>query len=171
MYSRFCALLDNYKPHQGYKNQSPSREAWRSWFYWGDLKKCYNQVLDATSQDYEDMKMLTSLWFDLCGRGGRSSSSSAFEHVFVGEIKEQRQGEIVVSGFHNWIQASSWLLVVLQHHNFFCFCIWMRLWWCWSLIWRFTWKNPMPIDYQGYIFPRRRGSWFYRPNKLVVHIS
>lgn len=71
------------------------------------MKKCYNQVLDATSQDYEDMKMLTSLWFDLCGRGGRSSSSSAFEHVFVGEIKEQRQGEIVVSGFHNWIQASS----------------------------------------------------------------
>jgi poly(U)-specific endoribonuclease len=52
-------------------------------------------------------KMLTSLWFDLCGRGGCSSSSSAFEHVFVGEIKGQRQGENEVSGFHNWIQVSA----------------------------------------------------------------
>jgi poly(U)-specific endoribonuclease len=51
--------------------------------------------------------MLTSLWFDLCGRGGCSSSSSAFEHVFVGEIKGQRQGENEVSGFQNWIEVSA----------------------------------------------------------------
>lgn len=61
----------------------------------------------TVSQDYNDFKrMLTSLWFDLYGRGGSSSCSSAFEHVFVGEIKG-RQGETEVSGFHNWIQASS----------------------------------------------------------------
>jgi poly(U)-specific endoribonuclease len=51
--------------------------------------------------------MLTSLWFDLYGRGGNSSCSSAFEHVFVGEIKGRGQGESEASGFHNWIQASS----------------------------------------------------------------
>jgi poly(U)-specific endoribonuclease len=62
----------------------------------------------AVPQDYEDFKrMLTSLWFDLYGRGGNSSFSSAFEHVFVGEIKGRGQGESEVSGFHNWIQASS----------------------------------------------------------------
>lgn len=74
---------------------------------------------EVVSHEYEDFKqMLTSLWFDLSGRGGCSSSSS-FEHVFIGEIKEQRQGESEVSGYLNlnWIQASSWLLV-LQHHNF-----------------------------------------------------
>jgi poly(U)-specific endoribonuclease len=59
-------------------------------------------------QDYEDFKrMLTSLWFDLYGRGGNSSCSTAFEHVFVGEIKGRGQGESEVLGFHNWIQASS----------------------------------------------------------------
>jgi len=60
------------------------------------------------SQDYEDFKrMLASLWFDLYGTGGNSNCSSAFEHVFVGEIKGRGHGESEVSGFHNWIQASS----------------------------------------------------------------
>jgi poly(U)-specific endoribonuclease len=67
----------------------------------------YLVMKEAMSQDYEDFKkVLTSLWFDLYGRGGCSGSSSAFEHVFVGEIKGQKQGENEVSGFHNWIQAS-----------------------------------------------------------------
>jgi poly(U)-specific endoribonuclease len=118
-------------------------------------------VKEATSQDYEDFKtILTSLWFDLCGRGVCSSSSSAFEHVFVGEIKGQRQGDTEVSGFHNWIQASSWLLVVLQHHNFVCFCIWMRLWWCWRLMCCFTWKNPMSMLITKVIYSQWGvGSW------------
>ena len=40
------------------------------------------------------------IWFELYGRsrGGRKDSSG-FEHVFVGEIKDDQ-----VSGFHNWIQ-------------------------------------------------------------------
>ncbi|KAE8661854.1 26S proteasome regulatory subunit family protein [Hibiscus syriacus] len=46
--------------------------------------------------------MLTKLWFDLYGRGGTSGSSSAFEHVFVGEIKQCGGEE--VTGFHNWLQ-------------------------------------------------------------------
>jgi poly(U)-specific endoribonuclease len=39
------------------------------------------------------------IWFELYGRsrGGRKDSSG-FEHVFVGEIKDDQ-----VSGFHNWI--------------------------------------------------------------------
>ncbi|PVH66725.1 hypothetical protein PAHAL_1G329300 [Panicum hallii] len=98
-YSRFCALLGNYNPHQGYKESEISRSAPIKYLHG------YLVMKEAMSQDYEDFKkVLTSLWFDLYGRGGCSGSSSAFEHVFVGEIKGQKQGENEVSGFHNWIQ-------------------------------------------------------------------
>ena len=57
------------------------------------------------SENYGEFKaLLKSLWFDLYGRGGTSSCSSAFEHVFVGEIKSR--GEESVSGFHNWLQVT-----------------------------------------------------------------
>ncbi|CAL5020585.1 unnamed protein product [Urochloa decumbens] len=134
-YSRFCALLDNYNPHQGYKESVTQQDKHEEAAFIEEISRSapikylhrYLVLKEATSQDYEDFKkMLTSLWFDLCGRGGCSSSSSAFEHVFVGEIKGQRQGENEVSGFHNWIQF------YLEESN----------------------GN---VDYQGYIFPRKRG--------------
>ncbi|KAL6634844.1 hypothetical protein ACP70R_027515 [Stipagrostis hirtigluma subsp. patula] len=134
-YSRFCALLDNYNPHQGYKESVTQQDKYEEAAFIEEISRSapikylhrYLVLKGATSQDYEDFKkMLTSLWFDLCGRGGCSSSSSAFEHVFVGEIKGQRQGDNEVSGFHNWIQF------YLEESN----------------------GN---VDYQGYIFPRRRG--------------
>ncbi|CAN6245345.1 unnamed protein product [Urochloa humidicola] len=134
-YSRFCALLDNYNPHQGYKESVTQQDKHEEAAFIEEISRSapikylhrYLVLKVGTSQDYEDFKkMLTSLWFDLCGRGGCSSSSSAFEHVFVGEIKGQRQGENEVSGFHNWIQF------YLEESN----------------------GN---VDYQGYIFPRRRG--------------
>ena len=45
-------------------------------------------------------KLLHDIWFKAYGRsrGGREDSSG-FEHVFVGEVKNDK-----VSGFHNWIQ-------------------------------------------------------------------
>ncbi|GJM86308.1 hypothetical protein PR202_ga02157 [Eleusine coracana subsp. coracana] len=134
-YSRFCALLDNYNPHQGYKESVTQQDKYEEAAFIEEISRSapikylhrYLVMKGVTSQEYEDFKkMLTSLWFDLCGRGGCSSSSSAFEHVFVGEIKGQRQGENEVSGFHNWIQF------YLEESN----------------------GN---VDYQGYIFPKRRG--------------
>ncbi|KAG2567761.1 hypothetical protein PVAP13_7NG266400 [Panicum virgatum] len=114
-YSRFCALLDNYNPHQGYKT-APIKYLHRYLVQKGEV-----------SQDYEDFKrMLASLWFDLYGTGGNSNCSSAFEHVFVGEIKGRGHGESEVSGFHNWIQF-------------------------------YLEEAKGNVDYQGYIFPRRRG--------------
>ncbi|GLG92470.1 Poly(U)-specific endoribonuclease homolog [Gryllus bimaculatus] len=42
--------------------------------------------------------LLRELWFTMYSRGGGKMGSSAFEHVFLAELK---RGEI--SGMHNWI--------------------------------------------------------------------
>lgn len=42
---------------------------------------------------------LFNLWFGTFSRGAGVASSSAFEHVFVGEVKNNE-----VTGFHNWLQ-------------------------------------------------------------------
>ncbi|XP_049814380.1 endoribonuclease CG2145-like isoform X1 [Schistocerca nitens] len=42
--------------------------------------------------------LLNQIWFGMYSRGGGRVGSSAFEHVFLGELK---RGEI--SGLHNWI--------------------------------------------------------------------
>ncbi|RLN09482.1 poly(U)-specific endoribonuclease-B-like [Panicum miliaceum] len=132
-YSRFCALLDNYNPHQGYKESVTQQDKHEEAAFIEEISRSapikylhrYLVMKEAMSQDYEDFKkVLTSLWFDLCGRGGCSSSSSAFEHVFVGEIKGQKQ-EI--------------MMVLLTNMQFYLE------------------ESNGNVDYQGYIFPRRRG--------------
>ena len=51
-------------------------------------------------------QLLYNLWFKMYkrDRGARGADSSAFEHVFVGEVsKDYKSGELIVKGFHNWI--------------------------------------------------------------------
>ncbi|CAN0908333.1 Poly(U)-specific endoribonuclease-A, partial [Linum grandiflorum] len=85
----------------------------------------YLAAKGIVSGDRQDFKRcMSSLWFDLYNRGGTYGSSSAFEHVFVGEIKQR--GEQEVSGFHNWLQF-------------------------------YLEEAKGNVNYQGYIFPRRRG--------------
>lgn len=109
-YARFLSLLDNYNPHQGYKEVVTSEEKQEQASFIEEISrtapiKYLHKFLASkgiTSGSYQDFKrMMTSLWFDFYSRGGTSGSSSAFEHVFVGEIKQS--GE--VSGFHNWLQV------------------------------------------------------------------
>lgn len=45
---------------------------------------------------YKDL--LSLLWFTMYSRGGGIIGSSAFEHVFMGELKRDEVG-----GLHNWI--------------------------------------------------------------------
>ncbi|TMX02662.1 hypothetical protein EJD97_020567 [Solanum chilense] len=132
-YSRFCSLLDNYNPNQGVKENVTPEEKREQTAFIEEISRTapikylhkYLSLKGIISGDYEEFKrMLTRLWFDLYGRGGTSASSSAFEHVFVGEIKER--GEKEVSGFHNWLQF-------------------------------YLEEAKGNVDYQGYIFPRRRG--------------
>ncbi|KAK6146405.1 hypothetical protein DH2020_020274 [Rehmannia glutinosa] len=131
-YSRFCSLLDNYNPHEGHKEVVTPQEKQEQAAFIEEISRTapikylykYLSAKGIVSESYPDFKrMMTSLWFDLYGRGGTSSCSSAFEHVFVGEIK---RGEQEVSGFHNWIQF-------------------------------YLEETKGRVDYQGYIFPRRRG--------------
>ncbi|KAK3225055.1 hypothetical protein Dsin_004917 [Dipteronia sinensis] len=132
-YSRFCSLLDNYNPNSGYKEVVTSEEKQEQVAFIEEISrtapiKYLHQYLSSkgiVSGNNQDFKrMMTSLWFDLYGRGGTSGSSSAFEHVFVGEIKQN--GEQEISGFHNWLQF-------------------------------YLEEAKGNVDYQGYIFPRRRG--------------
>ena len=111
-FSRFCSLLDNYNPHEGYKETITSEEKQEEAAFIEEISRTapikylfkYLSTKGIVSGNYQDFKrMLTNLWFDLYGRGGTSSCSSAFEHVFVGEIKNR--GEQEVSGFHNWLQV------------------------------------------------------------------
>ncbi|KAJ4846820.1 hypothetical protein Tsubulata_004612 [Turnera subulata] len=132
-FSRFCSLLDNYNPDQGSKEVVTSEERQEQAAFIEEISRTapikylhkYLASKGILSEDYHDFKRtLTSLWFDLYGRGGTSGSSSAFEHVFVGEISQR--GEDKVSGFHNWLQF-------------------------------YLEEAKGRVDYQGYIFPRRRG--------------
>ncbi|XP_075222607.1 endoribonuclease Arlr-like isoform X2 [Lycorma delicatula] len=51
-----------------------------------------------TGDRAEFKEFLKNTWFTLYSRGHRKKSSSAFEHIFLGELKANQ-----VSGFHSWI--------------------------------------------------------------------
>lgn len=59
----------------------------------GSVHFSYTGVLQGRLRD-----TLKLIWFTPYSRGGRQVSSSGFEHVFVGEVKNSK-----VSGFHNWL--------------------------------------------------------------------
>ncbi|GMN30844.1 hypothetical protein TIFTF001_002991 [Ficus carica] len=132
-FARFCSLLDNYNPNAGCKEVVTSEEKQEQAAFIEEISRTapikylhkYLISKGIVSNKFQDFKRtLTRLWFDLYGRGGTSCSSSAFEHVFVGEVKQRDEQEI--SGFHNWLQF-------------------------------YLEEAKGRVDYQGYIFPRRRG--------------
>ena len=111
-FSRFCSLLDNYNPNQGSREVVTREEKEEQAAFVEEISRTapikylrsYLSAKGIAPRDSQSFKtMLTSLWFDLYGRCGTSGSSSAFEHVFVGEVKQQ--GEQEISGFHNWLQV------------------------------------------------------------------
>jgi poly(U)-specific endoribonuclease len=143
-FSRFCSLLDNYNPHEGSKEQVTSQEKQEEAAFIEEISRTapiiylhkYLCEKGIVSDNYTEFKgLLKSLWFDLYGRAGTSSCSSAFEHVFVGEIKQR--GEEQVSGFHNWLQF-------------------------------YLEEAKGKVDYQGYIFPRRRGQILDSDTQLLT---
>lgn len=131
--SRFCSLLDNYNPHEGYKEVVTSEEKQEQAAFLEEISRTapikylykYLSSKGTVSGSFQEFKaMMSTLWFDLYNRGGACGSSSAFEHVFVGEIKQDQE----VSGFHNWLQF-------------------------------YLEEAKGAVDYQGFILPRRRGQF------------
>ncbi|KAL9246900.1 hypothetical protein vseg_020380 [Gypsophila vaccaria] len=143
-FSRFCALLDNYNPQEGFKENVTAQERQEQAAFIEEISrtapiKYLHKYLSSSgifTENFEEFKrMLTDLWFTLYGRGGTSGSSSSFEHVFVGEIKQR--GEHQVSGFHNWLQF-------------------------------YLEEAKGRVDYQGFILPRRRGQFPDSETQLVT---
>uniref|UniRef100_A0A7S1Y3M7 EndoU domain-containing protein n=1 Tax=Grammatophora oceanica TaxID=210454 RepID=A0A7S1Y3M7_9STRA len=111
-YKAFLALLDNYVAETGVAENVTDTERREIWTFLkaimqtGPMQFCHkyckaNATRTKVPSDTQGfMKLLHKVWFDLYrrSRGGRDDSSG-FEHVFVGEIKDDK-----VSGFHNWIQ-------------------------------------------------------------------
>jgi len=105
------ALLDNYKAETGEAETVTSAERKEAWDFLkaimesAPMQFCHKYLVAKGANGVpEDPSAFTSLlykiWFELYNRqrGGRADSSG-FEHVFVGEVKDDS-----ISGFHNWLQ-------------------------------------------------------------------
>ena len=109
-YRLFIALLNNYVAETGNREIFTSIEKREIWSFLNALmltapmKYCHEYCIahgEDVSEDTEEFKAkLYHLWFKMYTReNGEGADSSGFEHVFVGEIKNDK-----VSGFHNWIR-------------------------------------------------------------------
>ena len=109
-FKAFIALLDNYFASTGQAEVVTAEEK-------AENMQFLNMIMDTAVMQYvhqylvltrqtkaksrdEFIRELNDLWFGLYTRKVRNDSSG-FEHVFVGEVKDDT-GEII--GFHNWIQ-------------------------------------------------------------------
>jgi len=110
----FRLLLDNYSRHCGEEEEVTEEESEENRHFLdvimetGPMKYCHQYCLakkatyggESIPEEEEGFKeVLRSIWLELYSRSGGKMDSSGFEHVFVGEVKNDK-----VSGFHNWIQ-------------------------------------------------------------------
>ncbi|XP_065186285.1 poly(U)-specific endoribonuclease-B-like [Sycon ciliatum] len=106
-FKAFYALLDNYEKETGVAEVVTSEEKRENWHFIDELMKTkpiqyvhsYLATKDKCGRSEHDFKrLLHDTWFKLYRRETRNDSSG-FEHVFVGESRDD-----AVKGFHNWIQ-------------------------------------------------------------------
>lgn len=110
-YALFIALLDNYKAATGHSEDVCDNEHKEMWNFLkaimqsAPMQFCHKYLLAKGAEDVPEdpsdfMKLMYKIWFELYNRErGGGKDSSGFEHVFVGEVKNDS-----VSGFHNWVQ-------------------------------------------------------------------
>ena len=108
-YTAFIALLDNYTASAGQAEVVTAEERHevssflRAIMQTPVMQYCHQYCLATgkiTASDPEAfVALLNQLWFELYSRQGGKLDSSGFEHVFVGEIKNNE-----VTGLHNWIR-------------------------------------------------------------------
>lgn len=175
-FARFYQLLDNYNSDESKREEMSAAEEREQMVFLEEISRTapikyllrYLAEKRIVSNSMEEFKQIfRNLWFEFYNRGGTQDSSSAFEHVFVGEVK--RRGE--VSGFHNWIQVHNPTTAYFLSFLFSLFPFFLSWPACnFSLaVPNLTFKSVIlvcqfymeeakgTVDYQGYIFPRRRG--------------
>lgn len=105
--SKLVPLYDNYDPVTTNKEvvteiekqeESALLDALLSTDVMSHAKHLLQSKEMAPQGDKEFRTFISDLWFTIFSRGGRKKGSSAFEHIFLGELKG---GDI--SGLHNWI--------------------------------------------------------------------
>eukprot|EP00276_Gloeochaete_wittrockiana_P006930 CAMPEP_0184666702 /NCGR_PEP_ID=MMETSP0308-20130426/63143_1 /TAXON_ID=38269 /ORGANISM="Gloeochaete witrockiana, Strain SAG 46.84" /LENGTH=317 /DNA_ID=CAMNT_0027111421 /DNA_START=1339 /DNA_END=2292 /DNA_ORIENTATION=+ len=106
-YAAFYGLLDNFQPETGVAEVESHQEK-------QEVRQFINAVMNTpcgiycfnyasakgwVPNDVSQFKhILYTIWFDVFRRE-TAGDSSGFEHVFVGEIRDDQ-----IIGFHNWIQ-------------------------------------------------------------------
>jgi len=107
-YKLFRTLLDNYSAETGRGETLSSSENseintfLKAIMQTAPMQLCHKYLLakgaDDVPEDPSDfIRLLYKIWFELYNRDS-SNDSSGFEHVFVGEVKDDK-----IIGFHNWI--------------------------------------------------------------------
>ncbi|CAG8633016.1 21732_t:CDS:2 [Cetraspora pellucida] len=106
-YRAFYALLDNYIPQTGIPEVVDDQELKENTRF---LRAClqtgpllyafkYLQAKGAVKGNLTDFEEeLNKIWFEMYRRQGHEEDSSAFEHVFLGEVRNRE-----AKAFHNWI--------------------------------------------------------------------
>lgn len=107
-YKAFIELLDNYSAEVGVEESVSYEERKENFRFLNTIMQtapmqfCHSYCVangeDVPEDPKEFIDLLNRIWFRLYSRGNGGRDSSGFEHVFVGEIKNEK-----VSGFHNWI--------------------------------------------------------------------
>ncbi|KAL3928527.1 MAG: hypothetical protein SGARI_005008 [Bacillariaceae sp.] len=110
-YKYFVALLDNYTGQTGSEEQVTSLEKremdlfLKAIMQTAPMQYCHKYLMkhgdNIPSSQSSFQQLLYKIWFEMYRRE-RSRDSSGFEHVFVGEIKDDK-----VSGMHNWPRGNN----------------------------------------------------------------
>lgn len=117
-YKTFIALLDNYTAGTGTDESVDPEEVQENVDFINAItdtnlmKNFYQDIVDKElfDGDYNAFRRYLYInWFRLYARNYDSNQagildSSAFEHTFVGETKDNSNGEGSPMGFHNWIR-------------------------------------------------------------------
>ncbi|XP_013396722.1 poly(U)-specific endoribonuclease-C [Lingula anatina] len=107
-YAKFIALLNNYIAQTGRTESVSSTEQRENEAFLDEVLKTtvmqeawkFLQTKGYSSSSATGFKgQLRSIWFTAYSRAQGRQDTSGFEHVFVGEIKNN-----AVTGLHNWIQ-------------------------------------------------------------------
>jgi poly(U)-specific endoribonuclease len=108
-YKLFQALLDNYTANTGVSETMSSDQKIDTYAFLkaimqtAPMQFCHKYLLAKRAKDVPEdpsdfITLMFKIWFELYNRDS-NRDSSGFEHVFVGEVKDDK-----ISGFHNWIR-------------------------------------------------------------------